>query len=198
MSSGSVYGPQPAELPLIAEDYAGRASISDPAHRFARAKLDAERRGKQSVKQGVKFVAARAFALVGPRLPLDGQFALGNFLGDALAGREIDITGDGAPIRSWMHAADLSAWCWTILARGTPGTSYNVGSEEAYSLWDAAHCVAALASPPVPVVRAEQPPADGLVSRYVPSVALARETLGLDVWIPFDEALRRTWAWYRA
>ena len=197
MSSGSVYGPQPTSVSNIPESFTGEADPADPAQRFGAAKLVAERRGALAVEKGVRFVSARAFGLVGPRLPLDGPFAIGNFLGDALAGRMADIHGDGTPVRSWMHAADLAAWCWTLLARGTPGSAYNVGSEEPLAIAEAAAQVAALAVPPVPVVRRRNPVQGVVASRYVPDVTRAREELGLDVWIPFDAAIRRTWEWLR-
>jgi dTDP-glucose 4,6-dehydratase len=72
-----------------------------------------------------------------------------------------------------------------------------VGSEEAFTLWDAAQQVAALSDPPVAVERGPARDPVSPPSRHVPSVALAREELGLDVWVPLDEALRRTWDWLR-
>jgi dTDP-glucose 4,6-dehydratase len=197
VSSGSVYGPQPATLDRIPESYPGIASASDPAQQFGAAKRRAELRGAESVARGVGFVSARMFALVGPRLPLDGQFAVGNFLGDALAGRPIRLLSDGSPVRSWLYGADMAAWCWTLLVRGRAGAAYNVGSEQALTLWDAAQRVAALVEPPVTVERGPARDPATPPSRHVPSVALAREELGLDAWVPFDDALRRTWDWLR-
>jgi dTDP-glucose 4,6-dehydratase len=197
VSSGSVYGPQPDSLERIAESHPGTASSADPAQRFGAAKRKAEMLGAAAVKKGVGFVAARMFALVGPRLPLDGQFAIGNFFADALAGRTVDLNSDGTAVRSWMHAADMAAWSWTLLARGRAGVGYNVGSEEAYSLWDAAHKVAQLPTPPVAVTRAKEPVAGVPAQRYVPSVAMARDELGLEPWIPLDDALARTWSWLK-
>jgi len=198
MSSGSVYGPQPAELRRMSEEFSGAASAADPAQRFGAAKRRAEQHGEAAAARGVRFVSARMFALVGPRLPLDGQFALGNFFGDALAGRPVRLSGDGTPVRSWMHAADMAAWCWTLLVRGKAGAAYNVGSEDERTLWDAAQRVAALPSPPVHAERAREPDAASRPSRYVPSIQRARDELGLDAWIPLDDALRRTWHWLRA
>jgi dTDP-glucose 4,6-dehydratase len=195
VSSGSVYGTQPPSLERMSESYAGTASDADPAQRFGAAKLRAELRGNAAVAKGVGFVAARMFAIVGPRLPLDGPFAIGNFLGDATAGRTVDLTGDGTPVRSWMYAADMAAWCWTLLARGRAGAAYNVGSEEALSIWNAAQRVAKLPAPPVPVTRAVEPAAYVVPSRYVPSIELARSELGLDAWTSLDDALHRTWDW---
>ena len=195
VSSGSVYGPQAPTLERIGEEHAGTADAADPSQRFGAAKRQAEIRGLQSVREGVGFVVARVFALLGPRLPLDGQFAIGNFFGDALGGRDVRLTGDGTAIRSWLHAADLAAWCWTVLARGTAGRVYNVGSEEAHTLRDVASRIAALATPPSAVRIAGAPDPAVPPSRYVPSTMRAREELGLETWIPFDDAIARTWAW---
>lgn len=195
VSSGSVYGPQEPGLALMDESHATAADVREPAQRFGAAKRAAELRGERSVKGGVGFVAARVFALVGPRLPLDGQFAIGSFLADARAGRDLQLTGDGTAVRSWLHAADLSAWCWTVLARGTPGHIYNVGSEEAMPMLDAASRIARLAIPPLSVCVAGAADHAPAPSRYVPSTMRAREELGLDTWIPFDDAILRTWEW---
>ncbi|MFI5309846.1 MAG: NAD-dependent epimerase/dehydratase family protein [Gemmatimonadales bacterium] len=195
ISSGSVYGTQPPSLALMDESYGGTADARDPAQRFGAAKLRAERRGLAAVRRGVAFVPARVFALVGPRLPLDGPFAIGNFLGDALAARAIRLTGDGTPIRSWMYAADMAAWCWTLLVRGTAGAAYNVGSEEALSVSDAALRVAALTVPGAAIERGRTSDPSAVPGRYVPSTRRAREEFGLECRIPFDDALRRTWDW---
>lgn len=197
MSSGSVYGMQPRELSQLPESHSGDADAVVPGERFGAAKLAAERLGAAAVNDNVNFVAARAFGLVGPRLPLDGQFAIGNFLRDAAAGKPVAVNGDGTPVRSWLYAADLSAWCWTILVSGTAGAAYNVGSDEAISIGEAAHRVAALAEPPVPVTVAK--PADPLAqpSRFVPDITRARAELGLDAWISLDDGLKRTWDWVR-
>ena len=197
VSSGSVYGLQPSTVERLEESYEGSADAENPAQWFGAAKRRAELRGEAAAARGVGFVAARMFGLVGPRLPLDGQFALGNFLGDALAGRPVHISGDGTPVRSWMHAADMAAWAWILLARGRAGGAYNVGSEHAISIREAAERVAALCVPPLPVVREREPASAVTPSRYVPSTRRAREELGLETWISFDHAVRRTWDWWQ-
>lgn len=198
ISSGSVYGPQPPALRGLDESYPGRADANFASQRFGAAKLAAEDLGRGLGAGGPQHVAARIFGLVGPRLPLDGQFALGSFLGDALAGRTVALTSDGSPIRTWMHAADLTAWCWTLLSRGRADAAYNVGSEQDVSLWEAAGRVAALPTPAVTATRPREPQPGAPPPRFVPSIARARTELGLDAWIDLDEALRRTWGWLRA
>jgi len=165
-----------------------------PAGSYEAAKLAAE---GLCLASAVETVIARCFAFVGPRLPLDRHFAIGNFIGAALAGRRIEVTGDGSPRRSWMYMSDLAVWLWTLLAQGRPGRAYNVGSDAGYSIAEAAKLVAATLAPELPVQMAGVATAGTSVNSYVPSIRQARTELGLDISIPLEEALRRTAAWYR-
>jgi nucleoside-diphosphate-sugar epimerase len=192
ISSGAVYGPQPAHLERIPEDYAGQ-----PADAYGRGKkaaeqlcLDARHTG------GPDPVIARCFAFVGPHLPLDAHFAAGNFLRDALTGSPIHIAGDGTPLRSYLHTADLAVWLWTILFSGTPGRAYNVGSPDSVSIVELARATASLRSPALPVSIARTPTPGQLSARYVPDTARAMSELDLRVSIPLAGALSRTYHWH--
>lgn len=200
-SSGSVYGRQPPELEKVPEDYPGS---SDPAHLNAayaisgQAKHAAEELCSVYWKErGVETIVARCFAFAGPHLPLDGKFAFGNFLADALADRDIVITGDGTPVRSYLYAADLAIWLWTLLARGAPGRVYNVGSERPVSIRELAETVARLVAPGrrVKILQTSIPGAP--IERYVPSTQRARAELDLRERVGLEEAILRSAAWMR-
>jgi len=199
LSSGAIYGRQPSTLSHVPESYGGAPDPSDPLQAYAEGKRIAELIGAIYARdRGLEVVTARAFAFVGPYLPLDAHFAVGNFLRDALNGEAIRVSGDGSPYRSYLHAADLAVWLWTLLVRGQIGVAYNVGSEEAVSIQELADAVARAAhtigrSPVVSIAR----PADlsSPPTRYVPDTRRARDELGLRTHIPLDEALTRTIAW---
>jgi len=147
-------------------------------------------------------VIARCFAFVGPHLPLDQHFAIGNFIRAAIEGASIEIQGDGTPRRSWLYMADLAVWLWTLLVQGQSRRAYNVGSDEDHTIASGARLVAQTLRPdgkggstlPVHihgVANAATPP-----NNYVPSIERAREELGLKVRVPLAEAVRRTARWH--
>lgn len=198
VSSGAVYGRQPPGLALVPEGHMGAPDPLDPAA----ANGGGKRAGEQMAvlegrRSGFVVTIARGFAFVGPHLPLDGSFAAGNFIRDALRGGPIRVLGDGTPVRSYLYAADLAAWLLTIAIRGADGRAYNVGSESAISIADLAKAVAA-AFDPAPAIENVQSPEPGRVpERYVPSTRRAREELGLKQTIGLESALARTISWHR-
>ncbi len=195
-SSGAVYGPQPAGLTNVAEDYAGGPDPVSPASVYGEGKRAAETLCGIYSSDALQPAIARCFAFVGPYLPTDTIFAVGNFIRDAAGGGPIRVLGDGRSYRSYLYAADLSVWLWTILLRGEPMRPYNVGSEVAISISDLAHAVSRTCTPAVPVHIA-LPAQPGPPTRYVPATARAQRELGLAPTIELGEALTRTMAWYR-
>lgn len=194
-SSGAVYGPQPAGVDRLAEDAAQAPSPLDTGSVYGQGKRTAEHLCSLYHAQfGLGCTVARCFAFVGAHMPLDGRYALGNFIRDARAPdcAEILVQGDGTPLRSYLHADDLVQWLLVILARGAASRAYNVGSDQAISIADLAHRVRDLLAPGKAVRIARQAVDHGERSRYVPSIARAREELGLDVRIPLADAIRLT------
>jgi dTDP-glucose 4,6-dehydratase len=107
------------------------------------------------------------------------------------------VNGDGTPLRSYLYAADLAVWLWTILFRGVPLRPYNVGSPDPISVGELADVVAGAGEPRVPVVIAGRPQPGQPKARYVPDVSRARDELGLTVTVGIEDAVQRTLAWHR-
>jgi nucleoside-diphosphate-sugar epimerase len=194
LSSGAVYGRQTADL--VDETCDAAPEPTSPRSVYGEGKRVAEQLcACYRRTYGTETKIARCFAFVGPYLPLDAHFAIGNFIADALEGGPLRVEGDGTAVRSYLYAADLTVWLWTILLRGEPGRAYNVGSENGLAIRDVAVAVAAQ-STPRPAIRIEGRTQPGKApERYVPSTARARSELGLTAGVALDEAIRRTRDW---
>ena len=99
-----------------------------------------------------------------------------------MAGGPVQIDGDGTPYRSYLYAADLAIWLWTLLIRGERGTAYNVGSSDEVTIRDLAHRVVEVAAPGAEIRIARQPVPGAPAERYVPATERAAG-LGLRPWI---------------
>ncbi len=197
ISSGAVYGQQPPEVTHISEDYRGSPDLMLLKSAYGEGKRVAEYLcAVYADRWGIEIPIARCFAFVGPYLPLNTHFAIGNFIRDALIGRSIRIGGDGTPFRSYLYGADLVVWLWVILMRGTSCRSYNVGSEVHISINELAHQVVDVIFPGLKIEVAKdsnnQPP-----ERYVPSTQRAQVELGLKQNFSLQESILRTAEWHR-
>jgi len=192
ISSGAVYGPQPSMLSHVPENFEGT-----PTTAYGKGKKIAEQMCLDTSEGHFDCIIARPFAFVGPYLPLDTHFAIGNFIGDCLANRPIVIRGDGTPLRSYLYAADLAEWLWTILLKGENGRAYNVGSDQDISILDLACLVRECADTDNPIHVLGTPDPKVPPPRYVPSIERARKELGLNVRCPLKDAIMKTLAWHR-
>lgn len=193
LGSGAFYGPLLPGHDAYTEDYPVAPAADNLDVAIGHAKRAAEFLcAAYADRHGLSYSTARCFSFVGPHLPLDLHYAIGNFIRDALWGEAITVGGDGTPVRSYLYAGDLVVWLLTLLVRGANGRAYNVGSDEAVTIGELAHRVGRVVAPGKPVRILGQ--ATGLPTRniYLPSIARARSELGLDAWTPLDEAIRLT------
>jgi len=63
---------------------------------------------------------------------------------NALAGKPLPVYGDGRQVRDWLYVADHCAALRTVLERGVPGETYNVGGWNEQANLDIVHTICAL------------------------------------------------------
>lgn len=198
VSSGAVYGQISPGISKISETDMGTTDPLNERNSYGLAKIMSEHLCLLwHTKNKIPCPIARCFAFLGPYLSLDSNFASSTFLRNSLRGESIKVSGDGTPMRSYLYAADLAIWLWTILLKGQSCRPYNVGSSDGLSIADLATKIAAQSKPGTKVEIAKKPEANVVRHKYVPNVDRASEELGLSPRIDIVDAIARTLDWHR-
>ena len=191
VSSGAVYGTQPAEISNLNELYGLKDpnDIPDNKRDYALAKRDAEGLIRELGEEDISVSIARCFAFVGKYLPRDQHFAIGNFIADGLAGRPIKVKANHLVYRSYMYADDLVEWMMEIMVNANSQCPiFNVGSDQAVSMSELAKKIATYFG----VIVDSEAIDSEKVDRYVPSVLKAHDELGLNCKFDLDQAIDLT------
>lgn len=194
ISSGAVYGKQSADQTHQTDDSQLACNPLLASSAYGEGKRVMELLGSMlQSEHGIEFVTARCFSFCGPHLPLNGHYAIGNFIRDALYNQKIIIRGDGTPVRSYLYGADLAVWLLYILLKGQKGVSYNVGSDEGVTLNELAKLVRDILSPnkQIEVQHNLNLMTSSTRNIYVPAIDRAR-ALGCAPWTKLDDSLKLT------
>ena len=136
LSSGALYGGfDETRVSHISESERQAPAYAESLQALSIGKRVSEFLTKEFCDRGhVDASVARCFSFIGPGLPTNLHYAVGNFVAQAVKGEDIVINGSGKPIRSFMYLGDMVFWIMTILLRGKSGEDYNVGSREGISI----------------------------------------------------------------
>jgi nucleoside-diphosphate-sugar epimerase len=198
ISSGGVYGRQPKQIVHFHEKYHGAPDPVDWRSAYSEGKRAAELLTVLKAREcGFEAKISRCFAFVGPYQRLDGQWAIGNFIHDGLKGGPIIVKGDGTAIRSYLYAADLMIFLWTIFFRGESCLPYNVGSEDEISIRSLAEMISLILDIKKDIVISKKPDIKADIDRYVPSIELARTKLNLKQQIKLRDAIKKTFEYIK-
>lgn len=196
-SSGAVYGKQPESITHINEKDSFFIDINNPGSAYAEGKRLSELYCSIYAKQyNIPVKIARCFAFVGPYLPLNKHFAIGNFIRDGLKSQNITIHGDGLPLRSYMYAADLVIWLWTILLKGNIGEAYNVGSDKQISIKDLAMAIAEF-FPAIKVNILNEYYTTDRNQNYIPDIQKSKVQFNFEEEISLKDAINKTIQFYK-
>jgi dTDP-glucose 4,6-dehydratase len=192
-STSEVYGdPQVHPQP---ETYWGHVNpvgprgVYDEAKRFAEALTMAYRR-----THGIDTKIVRIFNTHGPRMrPNDGR-AIPAFASQALTGQPITVAGDGSQTRSIIYVSDLVEGIVRLLNSDLAGP-VNIGNPYEVSVLYLAETVKRLCGSSSDIVFIARPEDDPMVRQ--PDITLAREHLGWEPRVAYEEGLERTIGWFR-
>jgi nucleoside-diphosphate-sugar epimerase len=135
---------------------------------------------------------ARCFAFIGPHLPLDTHFAVGNFIKSIIKKEKIVINTRGQSIRSFLYTSDLIIWLIKILIIGNNLKPYNVGSPDGISIKNLALKCAQNNNIDVEFKNINENP-----TFYVPNVDETLSDLKIDRFIDIDTAIEKTINWIK-
>jgi len=120
---------------------------------------------------------------------------------NALAGRPLPVYGDGRNVRDWLYVGDHCSAIRTVLARGRPGETYNVGGNAEMANIDVVRTLCRL-------IRASRPELDcerlitfvtdrpGHDRRYAIDASKIRRELAWSPAETFESGMQRTIDWY--
>jgi dTDP-glucose 4,6-dehydratase len=192
-STSEVYG-DPLEHPQR-ETYWGNVNpigpraVYDEAKRFAEAITMAYRRYEK-----VQVRVARIFNTYGPRMRLDDGRVVPAFVAQALRGEPITLFGDGSQTRSFCYVDDNVEGIWRLL-HSSYQDPVNIGNPHELTILEFARAVQRLVGTRVDIVQKPLPEDDPKLRR--PDITRAKELLGWEPQVGFDEGMRRTIAWFR-
>lgn len=159
-------------------------------------------------ERGLPIAVVRYFNSYGPRIDESGYGSvIARFASQALEGSPLTVHGDGLQTRCFTYVGDTVQG--TLLAGRHPGAIgrvFNIGSTREVSILQLAELVRSClrSTSPIELVPYEMhyPGRFQDTRRRVPDTTLARDVLGFEAVIPFEEGLDRTLTWcqehYRA
>ncbi len=146
-STSEVYGDHREEVPL--EEGARRIYGPTTQRRWAYADskaMDEFLALAHHHERGLDCVIARLFNTVGPRQSGQYGMVIPTFVGNAVAGKPLEIHGDGTQTRCFCHVADTIRALRDLMELDRSGEIYNVGSTNRISIQELAERVIALTS----------------------------------------------------
>ena len=192
-STSEIYGdpevhPQP-------EDYHGNVDPTGPRSMYDESKRFGEALTSAFGRRGVDAVIARIFNTYGPGMRADDGRVVPAFITRALAGRDLEVHGDGSQTRSFCYIDDMVEGL-LLLFRSRLSGPFNLGNPEEVSILELARRIIRLCGSPSGIVHVERPPQDP--GRRRPDISRIRRELGWQPRVPLDEGLRKTIEYYRA
>jgi nucleoside-diphosphate-sugar epimerase len=137
----------------------------------------------------IKTSIARCFTFIGPWLPRETNFAVGNFLDNVLKKKKINVKSDSKVIRSYMYADDLIYWLTKICVNSRLDTPvFDVGSNKSIEIKSLAKLFSRLFKTKIQTKKIKK----NKIDKYMPNIQPANVKLGLKIKYNLKEAILLT------
>lgn len=192
-STSEVYG-DPEVHPQV-ESYWGNVnpigprSVYDEAKRYAEALTMAYQRYK-----GVETRIVRIFNTYGPRMRVNDGRVIPAFCSQAIEGRALTVFGDGLQTRSFCYVSDLIEG-FVRLMESDLRVPCNIGNPNERNMLELAQHINTFTGNAAGIVHKPLPPDDP--KRRRPDITQARQALGWEPQISFEDGLERTVGFFR-
>jgi dTDP-glucose 4,6-dehydratase len=117
--------------------------------------------------------------------------------------KQLPVYGDGSNVRDWLYVADHTDAIMTVLEKGIPGETYNIGGENEWSNLDLVNRLCEIAADEsgedaesLKSLIAFVPDRPGHDKRYAIDCSKIKSELGWTQKHSFDDGLRETVRWY--
>jgi len=188
-SSSSVYGPS-------AVSPKHESLVPSPISPYGVSKLAAEQyTAAFHAVYGLETVALRYFNVFGPRQDPNSQYSgvVPLFIKSALDSRDPVIYGDGLQTRDFTYVSNVvEATLSALSSENARGRVINIGCGASHSLLDLVAAIEQASGLPVAPRFAPERPGD--VKHSCADISLARELLGYEPHVAFDQGVRATYA----
>jgi UDP-N-acetylglucosamine/UDP-N-acetyl-alpha-D-glucosaminouronate 4-epimerase len=191
--SSSVYG----ETPTLPKR---ESMIPAPISPYGVSKLTGEVYGQLFQRiYGLEFVALRYFNVFGPRQdphsPYSGVLSVLNAA--LISGAQPTIFGDGEQSRDFTFVRNaVEANLLACEASDAPGEVFNVGTGNRHTLNQTMRLLAKISGLSISAIYA--PPREADIRDSQADITRARQVLGYNPIVGFEQGLRHTWEWYRS
>jgi len=148
---------------------------------------------------GVEAVALRYFNIFGPRQNPHSQYSgvLSKFIAAYIEGTTPTIFGDGEQSRDFTYIDNVvDATLRACTAPNAPGRAINVGVGGRFTLNQTIALLNQIFGKQV--TPRYDPPRSGDVLHSQADISLARQVLGYEPKVPYEQGLKKTVEWYRA
>lgn len=196
LSSGAVYGVQKNKN-NFKESFLNKFKKNNFKNgykkKYSLIKLKNEKLFKELGKKGLNVSIARCFSFVGPDLPLNSHYVIGNIIDNILKKKMINIKANYKIMRSYMYSDDLVRWLIKILQNSTNKCPiYNVGSDDKVSI----HQVSENLAKKFNLKTSNKVINLNKIDYYIPNINKAKKKLKLNVKYNSSQSINKTINFY--